>query len=231
MKVHYLQHVPHEALGGMESWFVSRGHHLSRTRFYAGDALPDPSQPDWLVVMGGPMGVYDEEAYPWLAEEKRFIASVLERDIPVLGVCLGAQLLAEVLGGSVTRNPQTEIGWFPVQLTEAGKSHGLLAGVPPSFVPLHWHGDTFSIPEGAVQLARSEACENQAFAYGSKVLGLQFHVEAMPTTAEQFWEADAPNIVPASFVQSGAEIVDRPERYSEVYPVLLRVLEALEKSA
>lgn len=231
MNVHYLMHVPHEGLGAMEAWFVARGHHLARTRFFRGEVPPAPESIDWLVVMGGPMGVYEEDRHPWLREEKRFIERMIARGVPVLGVCLGAQLIAEVLGGTVAPHRHKEIGWFPVSLTEQARSNALFAPLPRTFTPLHWHGDTFTLPPGAVHLARSEACEHQAFAYEDRVLGLQFHVEALPSTAQMFWEADAPQLVPGPYVQGEAEIVGAPQRYGAVYPVMTEILARLESVA
>jgi GMP synthase-like glutamine amidotransferase len=228
MRVHYLMHVPHEDLGGMEAWFVSRGHALTQTRFYLDERPPDPQTCDWLVVMGGPMGVHDEAEHPWLKPEKRFIEQALARRIPVLGVCLGAQLIAEVMGARVTRNAHKEIGWFPVTLSEEGQRVSVFQGLPKAFTPLHWHGDTFSIPDGAQHTARSEACANQAFVYDERVVALQFHVEALPSTARLFWEADAPNIEPGPYVQNAEQILGEPTRFASVYPVMTHVLERME---
>ncbi len=177
MAVHYLQHVPFEGLGAIEDWCCARGHSITVTRLYA-EPLPRRVEGDLLVVMGGPMNIYQEERHPWLAAEKSLLRDAIAEGARVLGICLGAQLLADVLGGSVTRNPEREIGWFPVELVpEAGAIPGF-DRLPPRFIALHWHGDTFSIPEGALRLAGSEACANQAFAWDEgRVLGLQFHLE------------------------------------------------------
>ncbi len=180
MNIHWLQHVPFEGLGCIEPWLIENGHAVSCTRLWAGDRLPDIENIDGLIVMGGPMGVYDEAIYSWLAEEKAFIQQIIAQNKPVLGICLGAQLIAEVLGSRVTRlreqaagnvwkNSQREIGFFPV----AGDGKIF----PEEFTAFHWHGDTFGIPEGAVHLASSAACENQAFIYKDNVLALQFHLE------------------------------------------------------
>jgi GMP synthase-like glutamine amidotransferase len=185
LRVEIFQHVAFEGLGSLEAWFRERGHTLAYTRLYAGDmpagaALPSgrpAPDADWLVVMGGPMGVHDEAAYPWLREEKRAIARALERGAAVLGVCLGAQLLAHVLGAKVGRNRHKEIGWFPVDLAEEAARTWLGRVFPPRFTPFHWHGDTFDIPAGAVALGGSEACAHQGFLHGENALGLQFHPE------------------------------------------------------
>jgi GMP synthase (glutamine-hydrolysing) len=221
-------HVPQEGLGAMEAWFVARGHALSRTRFFMGETPPAPGEVDWLVVMGGPMGVYEEDAHPWLRAEKAFIASVLEHGRPALGVCLGAQLLAEVLGGEVRPNGEREIGWFPVSLTEHAAASPLCADLPTRFTPLHWHGDTFTIPPGAVHVARSEACENQAFVYEDRVLGLQFHLEAMPSVTEGFWEADCETLGTGRYVQTAPDLLGSAEQYAAVHPIMSRILERFE---
>lgn len=184
MRLRALLHVPFEGVGSIAAWAEDRGHCLTSTHCYAGEALPAPDDYDLLVVMGGPMGVYDETDHPWLAEEKKAIAAAVAAGRPVLGICLGAQLLAVVLGGSVSRNPVPEIGWFPVTLTEAGAAEPILAGFPPTFYAFHWHGDTFSLPPGAVLAASSAACANQAFVYQGRVVGLQFHLETTPAAMQ-----------------------------------------------
>ena len=177
MTVHYLQHVPFEGLGAIEDWCVARGQAITATRLFS-EPLPPRFEGDLLVVLGGPMNVYEEKRYAWLAAEKRFLQEAIKEGGRVLGICLGAQLLSDVLGGSVSRNPEIEIGWYPVQLTMEASAVPSFDRLPQRFTALHWHGDTFSIPEGAVRLAGSQACANQAFAWdGGRVLGLQFHLE------------------------------------------------------
>jgi len=228
VRVHYLMHVPHEALGNMEPWFVQQGFRLTRTRLYAGDPLPDPGAIDWLIIMGGPMAVYEEARYDWLAPEKRFIEQVLGRDIPVLGVCLGSQLLAEVLGGRVYRHERQEIGWFPVELTQAGGRSPLLGHLPETVLPLHWHGDTFTLPEGARHLASSQACPHQAFSVADRILGLQFHLEALPSVAQAFCDADAELLVPDTWVQTPDQIMADPQRFAALTGWMEGILEALD---
>lgn len=177
LRVQLFQHVAFEGPGSLAAWVRERGHVLSRTEFFSGDVLPDIKDFDWLVVMGGPMGVSDEASYPWLAAEKRLISEAIRQEKTVLGICLGAQLIASVLGASVYPNVQKEIGWYPLFLTpEGGKEPACtcLGGAPTVF---HWHGDTFDLPAGAVHLAYTDACRNQAFRYGKRVWGLQFHLE------------------------------------------------------
>lgn len=205
--IHYLQHVPFEGLGSIESWLVDNGHTLSSTHLYEQASLPDITAFDMLIVMGGPMGIYDYHEHPWLKQEKQFIRASIDAGKPVLGICLGAQLIADVLGGKVTRNPEKEIGWFPVEVTAEGRDTAigqLLAEADDTF---HWHGDTFAIPPSAIHLARSDACEHQAFLYDGRVLGLQFHLEVTPAGAAALCSECAHELVPARYVQTANEIL------------------------
>jgi len=182
MKVHYLQHVSYEGVGLIQDWAETRSHELSGTMLFAepsgASAMPDPEGVDLLVVMGGPMNVYEHDQYPWLLAEKAFIGACISAGKPVLGICLGAQLIADVLGGEVSRAPYEEIGWYPVELTEAARQLEVFADFPDRFTTLQWHGDTFSIPPGAIRAAFSEAVANQAFTFDDgRVIGLQFHLE------------------------------------------------------
>jgi GMP synthase-like glutamine amidotransferase len=174
MRVHVFQHVPFEDLGSIADWFKRNDATINYTRFFAQESLPDLQEIDFLIIMGGPMSVNEERIFPWLIPEKKLICAAIEANIPVLGICLGAQLIAHALGGRVFKNNLKEIGWFPVQ----GKSTSdLFFRFPDEFIPFHWHGETFDLPPGAVQLARSIACEQQAFQLKRNVIGLQFHLE------------------------------------------------------
>ena len=202
MRVHFLQHVPYEGLGSLQDWLQQGGHQITATRLYAGDGLPRPDQLDMVIVMGGPMGVYDEGEYPWLIAEKRFLDALLPRETLLLGICLGAQLLADRLGARVGRNREKEIGWFPVTRTAAAATSRLADCLPEEFTPFHWHGDTFDLPAGAVHLARSEACEQQAFLYQERILGLQFHLEMTPAVAGDLIDCNHDELAQATaFVQ------------------------------
>jgi GMP synthase-like glutamine amidotransferase len=177
MNIHYFQHVPFEGLACIEDWVRRPSNKVTATRLYEDSRLPFVELFDMLIVMGGPMGVYDEAQYPWMKHEKQLIAKAIERGKKVVGVCLGAQLIAEVLGAKVYKNTYREIGWMPVHKTEQAKQMPLLSSLPDSWDVFHWHGDTFDLPNGAVNILSSEACLNQGFIYGNNVLALQFHME------------------------------------------------------
>lgn len=172
------RHVPREHLGSLAD--ALRRHHLSYR--YIDCAAGDLdrihlAEAAGLIVMGGPMNVDETSRYPWLTLEDRLIREALEAQLPVLGICLGGQLMAKALGAPVTRNPQREIGWYPLRLHEAACHDPLLGHFAAEEIVFQWHGDTFAIPDGAVPLASSPLCANQAFRYGPWAYGLQFHVE------------------------------------------------------
>ena len=216
MKLHWLQHVPFEGLGIIEEWAEASGFEISCTRLFAGGRLPEIETFDWLVVMGGPMGIYDYEDHPWLAAEKQFIKTAIEADKTVLGICLGAQLIADVLGAKVYPGPQKEIGWFPIQRAE-----GAPKIIPDQLTAFHWHGDTFEIPDGAVRLASSEACKNQGFVYNDRVAALQFHLETTPESMEALIENCADELpgsdAPLQRNAAGREAILEERQITRVY--------------
>ncbi len=178
MRLQVFQHVPFEGPGEIARWAHERGHALANTPWFDDAEAPDLAEVDGLVVMGGPMNIYEHRPHPWLRAEKEFLTKALEHGRPVVGVCLGAQLLADVLGGRVYQNPVREIGWWPVSWREAARNAPGWGFLPETTTPLHWHGDTFSLPPGAQWLAETKDCAHQAFAWGRLALGLQFHLEA-----------------------------------------------------
>ena len=186
-KLLVFQHVAHEILGTLDPLLRSYGF---RNRYYNFGRQPDaqPSVDGYhgLIVLGGPMNVDQTDAHPHLEAEVRAIHQAIERDIPVLGICLGAQLIAKALGSSVRPNPQKEIGWYDVAVSDEGSRDPLFSHFSQSEKLFQWHGDTFAIPEGAVHLASSETCANQAFRYGDKVYGLQFHLEVDEPLVERW---------------------------------------------
>ena len=187
MRIRALLHMEHEGLGLIRAWIAERGHVLEATRVWEGGSLGDPASFDLLIVMGGAMNVDEEEAYPWLSAEKALIARAIASGVPVLGICLGAQLIARVLGAPVAPMGLKEIGWFPVHAEAA--SEGLFPSLAPgaSFGVAHWHGDAFSLPDGCDRLFSSAGCREQGFVLrGRPVVGLQFHLELDGETLRAF---------------------------------------------
>ena len=228
MRVHYLQHEPFEGLGSMEAWFRANGATLSSTHLYRGEALPELASFDWLVLMGGGMSVNDEATLPWLVSEKALVRSAIAADKRVLGVCLGAQLIASALGAKVYRNHAREIGWWPLRREGAVATHPLGTALPANAEVFHWHGETFDLPDGAVRLARSEACLNQAIAVGPRVLGLQFHLETTEASARELISGSAADLQnPGPFVQTAEAMLARVEHFVVLNAQMTRVLEAL----
>jgi GMP synthase (glutamine-hydrolysing) len=177
MKLNAILHVPFETVGSIEEWAATNGHALSFTRMYHDEPLPALDSFDGIIVMGGPMGAYDDHLFSWLSREKMYLQSAIREKKKILGICLGAQLVAAVLGSVVHKNPYKEIGWFPIRkMFDAHKLFPAFASSPVQTV-FHWHGDTFEIPHGSQRLFESDGCKNQAFLYNDHVLGLQFHLE------------------------------------------------------
>jgi GMP synthase-like glutamine amidotransferase len=225
--IHWFQHVPFEGLGTIEHWLTAHGQVPAVTRFHADDPLPTINAIDWLIVMGGPMGVYDLDRHPWLKEEIAVIGEAITEGKTVLGICLGAQLIAAALGAKVYPNGQKEIGWFPVTLTNEGRRSPLLKGCPPELTVFHWHGDTFDLPPGGTHLMASAACANQAFSYRDRVIGLQFHLEVAPYHIDALITHCADELVPAPFIQSPEQLRTPTDRFDSIHRQMAALLDRL----
>ncbi len=228
MRLHSLQHEPFEGLANIEVWAKDRGHSISRTLLFNKEELPDIGDFDWLVIMGGSMNIYEEEKYPWLKEEKNFIAEAIANKKIVLGVCLGSQLIADILGGRVTKNKYKEIGWFPVTLTREAKNSPIFKTLPNKFFAFHWHGDTFKIPPGAARIAKSEGCANQAFECG-RVIGLQFHLEYSVESINLMLQNCGDEIVDGKYIQKQQEIESQYSNVAETQRILNLLLDNIER--
>jgi len=225
MRIHYFQHVHYEGLGNIEDWIRANNYSLSATRFYAAEPLPKIDEVDWLIIMGGPMGAYEDKKYPWLTAEKKFIEASIKAGKKVLGICLGAQLIASVLGEKVYPHIHKEIGWFPLVLTAEGIASEVLKGFPAELPAFHWHGDTFSFPRGAEHLAETAACRNQAFAYGSKVIGLQFHLDVTRMMVEQLIENGALELVNAPHIQTPEQMLRPDDEFKNIQKYMYKLLD------
>ncbi|OEU56219.1 MAG: amidotransferase [Desulfobulbaceae bacterium S3730MH12] len=229
MRAHYLQHVPFEGLGSIESWLQNANYGITNTKFYESSVLPDVNEIDLLVVMGGPMSVNDKDEFPWLALEKKFIRDVIEKGKSVLGVCLGAQLITSAMGAQIYPNKVKEIGWFPVQAVAS--TDNSVFSFPAKAEVFHWHGETFSLPSGATLIATSEGCENQAFQIGRSVIGLQFHLETTPELAREIVSNCRDEIIPSQYVQTEEEILSATsDKYNSINQLMDAILSFLQRN-
>lgn len=231
MKVHYLQHVPFEGLGSIEPWLMAKGHTITTTAMYANQTPPMLNDFDWLIVLGGPMGVYDTQQYPWLDAEKTLIRAAIDNGKIVLGVCLGAQLIADVCGAKVYRNAHREIGWHPLRGNPVLTDHPLATLFRNEITVFHWHGDTFDLPDRAMLLASSDACPNQAFVLHDRVIGFQFHLETTKASAKALIEHCGSELDGTHFVQTADDIMAEPERFRIINHLMTKVLEYCESLA
>lgn len=205
MRVHILQHVIYEGPGCIESILASTGDSVFVTRLYEGVAVPDAEEVDFLVVMGGPMSVNDVDVFPWMRAEMALIQDCIDAGKPILGICLGAQMIARVLGSNVRRNAWHEIGWFPVHSIAPEEAE--VFRFPDSLEVFHWHGETFDLPECSIRLAASQACDNQAFQFGKHVIGLQFHLEITPDSLRGMVDNGRNELKSGPFVQDAERIL------------------------
>ena len=221
-KIYVLQHHPTENLGTIADALEAAALAWQYVRVNDGQQLPENMKgAGGLIIMGGPMAVYQTDRYPWLREEMRLIEDAVKSNLPVLGVCLGAQILAAALGAKVDRNPNgKEIGWHPIRLHDSAKDDRLLRGMPATITPFHWHGDIFELPAGAVSLASSEKTPCQAFRHGDKTYGFQFHIEVTQEGVAAMAAAFAKELIreniPADrMIAQAAEFLPQLEKISD----------------
>lgn len=226
LHIHYLQHVDFEGPGCIDQWANEKGHTLTSTQLYKGETFPDIQEIDWLIIMGGPMSANDDKKISWIIPEKQFIANAITAGKTVIGICLGSQLIASVLGAQVYANTHKEIGWFPIHNPDSTKN--LLFENNKPFDVFHWHGETFDLPKGAALLASSEACKNQAFLYGNRVLGLQFHFEVTRDSLLQMLTFGKEDIDGSAYTQTAGTIAGRQTLISESNEHMYNILNHFE---
>lgn len=224
-RIRCLRHVPYEGPATIADWAAARGVALTGCHPYRGEPMPAPDQAEALIIMGGPMSIHDEAEHPWLAAEKSCIRTWIDAGKPMLGICLGAQLIAHVLGAEVVPNPQREIGWFPIRLQPAALATPLADLLPAELEAFHWHGETFTVPAGAVPLASSAACASQGFVYRDRVVGLQCHLEMDEPTARALIAHSGHRTSAEPYVQSAEEMLARLERFEAMRGRMYRVLD------
>ena len=222
MNITILQHMSHEGPGSIADWASARGHSQRIHHLYQNEGLPDPSECDLLVVLGGDMSVHDQSEHPWLAPERELIKATLAAGKPVVGICLGAQQIALALGAAVYPNDQREVGFWPIRKTAE------VLPLPDTLDVLHWHGDTFDLPADARLFASSEGCRNQMFlAANGLALGLQCHIETTTEMVEDFCREDAAYLIPPAGQGRWMQDAARMRAETEAYPAMRDALFAL----
>lgn len=230
MRLHILQHVPFEGPGSILSWAHTNHHEVKFTRFYKNQKLPYPTDFDLLVIMGGPMSIYDEKSYPWLKQEKSFLQRCLIEKKKILGICLGAQLLANCLETKVFPNKEKEIGWFPIHKHQ-DIHNPVFHLYPEKYLPaFHWHSDTFDLPAGAVRLFSSEATLNQGFAIENRIFGLQFHWEVRYENVRTLLQHSKKDIRPGKYIQKPELMMKDSNPFELAQKNLWRLLDLIIES-
>ncbi|MBN2613053.1 MAG: type 1 glutamine amidotransferase [Bacteroidales bacterium] len=229
MRIHYIMHETFEGLGCIHQWIMQHNHEVTLTRSYLSEPYPPADDIDWLIIMGGGMSTYEEDKHPWLKTEKQFIRRSIDSGKIVLGICLGAQLVADALGAKVYPGTYPEIGWFPVSLNTKNLPREL-KHLPQSLTVFHWHGDTFDLPEGAIHLASSEATINQAFIYKEKVLALQFHYEMDEISVKTMLSHAGTHLQKSKYVQTAEEIMAGMHFTAENNRIMYNLLDYLQNS-
>ena len=226
MNIHFFQHVPFESPAYILTWAAKNSHTVTATRFYEpDDQLPEIDSLDSLIIMGGPMGPYDEDRYPWLVKEKAFISAAIRTGKKLFGICLGAQLIADACGAPVGKAPNREIGWFPVYPGPDIEAVSWLARIfNGSTEVFHWHNDRFGIPEGALNLLSSEANSNQAFILNNRLLGFQFHLEVTTEVIRDLIHHCKNELDPLPFVQDEA-LLPVPGKTEKLHHLIEQVLD------
>ena len=220
-------HVPYEGPGVIADWVWKNDHSLHYTRLYKKDALPDASSLDMLIVMGGPMNVFDFHMHSWMEDEIEWVKQFITSGKPVLGICLGAQIIASALGEEVYPGPHKEIGWHNLQFLPSLGEFRICKDLPVARKVFHWHGDTFDIPEGATRIASSQAFPNQGFIHGNKVVALQFHLEVNPELVRNLVDNCRDDLEDGTHIQTEKDILSEQSFFESNQQVIYQFLDYL----
>ena len=232
MRIHSLEHVWFENLANIEVWAKAKSHSITKTLVFQEPKFPSVDELDMLIIMGGPMSVHDQEQYPWLAAEKTFIEEAIARGKSVLGICLGAQLIASVFGARVYKNRHKEIGWHPIFLSDEAHESEIFRFLPGKFAAFHWHGETFDLPDKCRRVAGSEACANQAFeSDAGRVIALQFHLESSRESIRLLIENCSSDLVPGKYVQTAEQMLSQQDAPPRIETLMTHLLDQTEKRA
>ena len=231
MRIQIIEHDPEDfSRTNIALWATAKGYRLKQTYVCSGEVPPPLDSFDWLMVMGGSPHAWEEKNIPWLRAEKLFLNDALAAGKIILGICFGAQLLAEALGGKLFSNAQKEIGWHEISLNGEGENSFLFHDIPRSFVTFHWHSDHFSLPQGCTRLASSKATENQAFVCkGRPLAGLQFHPEYTREMVEYYAREHGQDWTRAEHVSTPAEVLERTMQTPDTYWLMESLLNNMER--
>lgn len=228
MRIHCLIHAPFETPFAIETWASVRGHYLTTTHTYNGEKLPlNFDLIDFLIVLGGPQSVCKLDKYPYLKDEIEFIQQAIERNRLVLGICLGAQLIGAALGAPAERSPHREVGVYPVNVLKSGLRDPFFSQLYPTFDALHWHSDMPGITGEMILLAESEGCPHQAFRYGDRVYGLQFHLEFTTQAVNDLIAHCPEDLTPGKYINTEYEL--KHQNYNIINQRLYAFLDMMEK--
>jgi len=225
MKIATIIHAPFETPGVIEDWALENNHHFKQFHPYAGEELPKVEEFDFLILMGGPQSPLALEDFPYLKSEINLAQQAIDQDKLVIGFCLGAQIIAEALGARTQRSPEKEVGVFPIVLRNEGKQDPLFKDFPDTFPVIHWHNDMPGIAQGARLLASSTGCPQQAFGYGDRVYGFQFHMEITRDIAEELIKHCSGDLANSRFTQTADEI--RANDYASINQRMKLILDRL----
>jgi len=228
LKIHALINYSIADLGTIEEWANDEGHTITTSNAYENDTYPELHDLDMLIILGGIMGAYEEDKFPWLISEKKFIKKAIEANKIVLGICLGAQLIADVLGGKALPHTHQEIGWWKVKFNSESQNTPIFKNLPKELEVFQFHGDTYELPNEAVCIAGNTACKNQAFIYKDRVVGLQFHPEFNEEKLQEIVSIHGDEVKPGGFVQLPEEFLGKTHYHKTVYRFLYSLLNNIE---
>lgn len=227
LRIRCFLHVAFEGPGIIDTWARENKHHMDFTRLYENDSLPEAAEVDLLVIMGGPMNVFDFHIHPWMQDEIEWIKDYIQTGKPVIGICLGAQLIAAALGVDIHPGTHKEIGWHVLQFLPSLGEFKICKDLPHSRKVFHWHGDTFPIPQGAVRIASSSAFPNQGFIFNRTCIALQFHLEVTSESVKGMVENCRNELVAGPYIQTEQEILDEKCCYEPNHQVMFQFLDYL----
>jgi GMP synthase-like glutamine amidotransferase len=227
LRVHIFMHVPFEGPGCIKEWIVRNNHQVTYTQVYETTSFPPIENIDWLIMMGGPMSVYEEKKYPWLIDEKEYVRKAVATKKVVIGICLGSQMIASALGAKVYPNAKKEIGWFDLKITEEGQKTPIFNDFENCFPVFHWHGDTFDMPNDAKRLFYSNVTLNQAYIINDRVLGFQFHFEATLKSIGDMVEHGTGELIVSDTIQPAKNIMNNTQFISINNGRMFKILDHL----